>query len=119
MFSISKPFKVKSWRQSDCRRAPCSRLTLPLRVFAGLQVPHLTLPSTGIKALKKLVFSAVQKTFKIARVKDADFDAWNVHLNSVLVWAIREQHLHSCNSEDKEFNIKLDGRPLGGVFSFE
>ena len=40
-------------------------------------------------------------------------------LNSVLVWAIREQHLHSCNSEDKEFNIKLDGLPLGGVFSFE
>ena len=30
MFSISKPFKVKSWRQSDCRHAPCSRLTLPL-----------------------------------------------------------------------------------------
>ena len=77
------------------------------------------LTKNEIMALKKLVFSTVQKTFKIARVKDADFDAWNVHLNSVLVWAIREQHLHSCNSEDKEFNIKLDGRPLGGVFSFE
>ena len=47
------------------------------------------------------------------------FDAWNVHLNYVLVWAIREQRLYSYNSEDKEFNIKLDGRPLGGVFSFE
>ena len=79
----------------------------------------LLLTKNEIIALKKLVFSTVQKTFKIARVKDADFDAWNVHLNSVLVWAIREQHLHSCNSEDKEFNIKLDGRPLGGVFSFE
>ena len=57
MFSISKPFKVKSWRQSDCRRAPCSRLTLPLRVFAGLQVPHLTLPSTGIYFWKRYVAS--------------------------------------------------------------
>ena len=76
------------------------------------------LTKNEIKALKKLVFSTVQKTFKIARVKDADFDAWNVHLNSVLVWAIREQHLHSCNSEDKEFNIKLDGRPLGGMSKF-
>ena len=66
------------------------------------------LTKNEIMALKKLVFSTVQKTFKITRVKDADFDAWNV--------AIRE---HSCNSEDKEFNIKLDGRPLGGVFSFE
>ena len=57
MFSISKPFKVKSWRQSDCRHAPCSRLTLPLRVFAGLQVPHLTLPSTGIYFWKRYVVS--------------------------------------------------------------
>lgn len=30
------------------------------------------------------------------------------------MWAIREQRLHSCDTEDKEFNIKLDGRPLGG-----
>lgn len=78
----------------------------------------MLLTKNEIKALKKLVFSAVQKTFQIARVNSADFDAWNVHLYSVLIWAIREQHLHSCDSENKEFNIKLDGRPLGGVFSF-
>ena len=33
------------------------------------------LTKNEIMALKKLVFSTVQKTFKIARVKDADFDA--------------------------------------------
>ena len=48
----------------------------------------LRLTKNEIMALKKLVFSTVQKTFKIARVKDADFDAWNVHLNSVLVWQL-------------------------------
>ena len=36
------------------------------------------LTKNKIMALKKLVFSTVQKTFKITRVKDADFDAWNV-----------------------------------------
>ena len=36
------------------------------------------LTKNEIMALKKLVFSTVQKTFKITRVKDADFDAWNV-----------------------------------------
>ena len=37
-------------------------------------------------------------------------------LAAVLVWAIREQRLISSEAEDMEFNIKLDGRPLGGVF---
>lgn len=46
---------------------------------------------------------------------NADFDACDVDLNAVLVWAIREQRLFSCDTEDLEFNIKLDGRPLGGM----
>jgi len=59
----------------------------------------------------------VRKTLQIAKVGDADFDACDVDLYSVLVWAIREQHLHSHeDKQDKEFNIKLDGRPLGGLF---
>ena len=28
----------------------------------------------------------------------------------------REQRLHSCDLKETEFNIKLDGRPLGGVY---
>ena len=67
--------------------------------------------------MKKLVFSVVRKTLQIAKVGDADFDACDVDLYSVLVWAIREQRLHSHeDKQDKEFNIKLDGRPLGGLF---
>lgn len=59
----------------------------------------------------------VRKTLQIAKVGDADFDACDVDLYSVLVWAIREQCLHSDeDKQDKEFNIKLDGRPLGGLF---
>ena len=59
----------------------------------------------------------MRKTSQIAKVGDADFDACDVYLYSVLVWAIREQRLHSHeDKQDKEFNIKLDGRPLGGLF---
>ena len=76
------------------------------------------LTKNEIKALKKLVFSTVQKTFKIVKGQGCRFYALNVHLNSVLAWAIRKLHLHSCNSEDKEFNIEFNGCPLGGVFSF-
>ena len=76
------------------------------------------LSKNNIKAVKKLVFTVVRKTLKIAKVGEADFDACDVDLRSVLVWAIREQRLHSCDTEDKEFNIKLDGRPLGGVSYF-
>ena len=64
------------------------------------------------------MFTVVRKTLKIAKVGDADFDACDVDLRSVLVWAIREQRLHSCDTEDKEFNAKLDGRPLGGFYYF-
>lgn len=78
----------------------------------------MLLTKNEVKAVKKVVFSVVRKTLKIAKVGDADFDACDVDLSSVLVWAIREQRLHSCDPEDMEFNIKLDGRPLGGVFLF-
>ena len=59
----------------------------------------------------------VQKTLQLAKVGDADFDACDVDLYSLLAWAIREQRLHSHeDKQDKEFSIKLDGRPLEGLF---
>ena len=58
-----------------------------------------------IRAVKKLVLTVVRKTFKIVEVTDADFDACQVDHSSVLVWAIREQCLHSCDTEDMKFNI--------------
>lgn len=41
---------------------------------------------------------------------------YSVSLPMVLVWAIRESRLHQCAPEQMEFNLKLDGRPLGGQF---
>ena len=68
-----------------------------------------------IKAVKKLVFTDVRKTLKIDRINEAEFEACNADLHAVLVWALREQRLYSADSEELEFNIKLDGHPLGGL----
>ena len=51
----------------------------------------------------------VRKTLKFTKM-DTDFDACDVDLSGVLVWAIRKQHLFSSDTDDMEFNIKLDGR---------
>ena len=67
-----------------------------------------------IRAVKKLVFKVVRTTLSIKKM-DTDFHSCGVDLASVLVWAIREQRLYSADISDlMEFNIKLDGRSLGG-----
>ena len=75
----------------------------------------MLLTKNEIKAVKKLVFTVVRTTLQVSKVKDVVFDASGEDLQSVLVWAIREQQLHGCDKEEMEFNIKLDGRPLGGM----
>lgn len=73
----------------------------------------MLLTKNEIKAVKKLVFKVVRKTMVIQKLP-TDFQSRGVDLSSVLVWAIREQQLYS-DRDSLEFNIKLDGRPLGGV----
>ena len=75
----------------------------------------MLLTKNEIKAVKKLVSTVVRRTLKISKVKEVGFDACDVDLQSVLVWAIREQQLYGCDKKEMEFNIKLDGRPLGGM----
>lgn len=75
----------------------------------------MLLTKNEIKAVNKLVFTVIRKAFKIDKINEADFEAYSVDLHAVLVWAIREQRLHSADLEDMEFNIKLDGRPLEGL----
>lgn len=73
----------------------------------------MLLTKNEIKAVKKIVFTVVRRTLNIAKMKDVEFDACGIDLHSVLVWVIREERLFTCDNEDVEFNIKLDGRPLG------
>ena len=76
----------------------------------------MLLTKNEIKAVKKIVFTVVRRTLNIAKMKDVEFDACGIDLHSVLVWVIREERLFTCDNEDMEFNIKLDGRPLGSNY---
>lgn len=58
----------------------------------------------------------MRKTLKIGRINDAEFEACDVNLLTVLPWAICEQRLYSNDKVDMEFGIRLDGRPLGGEY---
>lgn len=48
---------------------------------------------------------------------ETDFLSCCVDLKSAVVWAVRDQCLLSEVPEVLEFNIKLDGRPLGGMYT--
>ena len=88
-------------------------------MFACLQHSSSTavlLTKNEIRAVKKLVFTVVRKTMSIQKMK-TDFHSCGVDLSLVLVWAIREQRLFSSDADTMEFNIKLDGRPLGGMLT--
>ena len=63
----------------------------------------------------KLVFKVVRKMLSIQKMP-TDFHSYGVDLVSVIVWAIWEQRLFSPDTDTVEFNIKLDGRPLGGKY---
>lgn len=73
----------------------------------------MLLTKNEIKAVKKLVFKVVRTTMSIQKM-NTDFHSCGVDLASVLVWAIREQRLWSSDTDTMEFNITLDGHPLGG-----
>lgn len=60
-----------------------------------------------------MVFQVIRRALKIQDL-DLDFASCGVDLSSVLTWAIREQRLYSSDKNMMEFNIKIDGRPLGG-----
>jgi len=73
----------------------------------------LLLSKNKIKAVRKVVFTVVKRTFGVKPLSDRLIGS-QVDLASVIVWIIREQRLHKVDKEVVELNIKLDGRPFWG-----
>ncbi|XP_031573731.1 uncharacterized protein LOC116307600 [Actinia tenebrosa] len=70
-----------------------------------------------VKAIKALIFKVVRQTLNVNKM-NTSFDACCVDLPTTLVWAIREHRLYASSDQSEiEFNIKIDGRPLGGNYS--
>ncbi|KAK3732232.1 hypothetical protein QZH41_020061 [Actinostola sp. cb2023] len=71
----------------------------------------LLLNKNQIKAMRRLIFEIVRKTIGLTRAPKP-LKGFQVDLESVLIWLIREQRLHGLDSSEMELNIKLDGRPF-------
>jgi len=74
----------------------------------------LLLTQSQVIAVRHMIFRIIKETMGIKRNPQASKEAYEVDLESVVVWAIREQRLHNQDGEELEFNLKLDGRSLGG-----
>jgi len=64
--------------------------------------------------MRRLIFEIVRKTIGLTRAPKP-LKGFQVDLESVLIWLIREQRLHGLDSSEMELNIKLDGRPFWGM----
>ena len=70
-----------------------------------------------VKAVRKVIFEAVKTTMKISPL--GNLIGYKVSLEASIIWAIRELRLHQQDNKGAlEFNIKLDGRPLFGMYIF-
>ena len=44
---------------------------------------------------------------------------YGISLKMALMWQIRQSRLHQATSEELEFNLKIDGRPLAGGYKIQ
>jgi hypothetical protein len=71
-----------------------------------------------MKALRTMEFGIVRKMMDIKEIPEDDIPGYQVGLDQIIVWNVRERRLHGCTNEVVEFHLKLDGRPLFGNFFF-
>ena len=68
------------------------------------------------------MFQNVQEIFEIRALQDPDNPGFQVALEPVVKWLIRELRLHGRLDDEVELCLKLDGRPFCGkkcsLFSF-
>lgn len=61
-----------------------------------------------------MVFEKVRCLFNITQIEDSDLPGYQVSLESVLTWIIRELRLHGQQEKEIDLSLKLDGRPFTG-----
>lgn len=77
----------------------------------------LLLTTNEIRAQKDLVFSVTRNIFQLEPL-DESIHVCSISLKMAVAWQIRQSRLHQATiSKMQEFNLKLDGRPLGGMYT--
>lgn len=67
-----------------------------------------------MKALRAMVFENVQKLMEIKPIQDPDIPGFQVALEPVVQWLVRELRLHGKLNNEIQLSLKLDGRPFFG-----
>lgn len=67
----------------------------------------------SIAALQKGQFDVTRSLIGIERLPP-EVPGFEVNLQKVIVWIIREMRLHGSLPDDLLFNLKIDGRPFFG-----
>ena len=67
-----------------------------------------------MKAVRSMVFRNVQEILEITALQDPDTPGFQVALEPVVKWLIRELRLHGQLDDKIELCLKLDGRPFCG-----
>lgn len=61
-----------------------------------------------------MVFQNVQDMLEIGPIQDPDIPGFQVALEPVVAWLVRELRLHGQLNDVIQLNLKLDGRPFYG-----
>lgn len=69
-----------------------------------------------MKAVRSVVFSNVKEILEITALQDPETPGFQVSLEPIVQWLIRELRLHDQLDENDvvELLLKLDGRPFAG-----
>ena len=78
----------------------------------------LLLTTNEIRAQQDLVFAVTRRTFQLEPLDEA-IRGYGISLKMALMWQIRQSRLHQATSEELEFNLKIDGRPLAGGYKIQ
>ena len=60
------------------------------------------------------MFENVQNMLEITPIQDPDIPGFQVALEPVVQWLVRELRLHGQLNDEIELSLKLDGRPFFG-----
>ena len=70
----------------------------------------------NIAALRKGIFDVTRGLVKLARLPP-EVPGFEVNIRNVIIWVIRELHLHGSSTDNILFNLKIDGCPFFGKYS--
>ena len=78
----------------------------------------LLLTVNEMRAQKELAFSVTRTTFKLEPLVE-ELRGYGISLKMALIWQIQQSRSHQRSlSGILEFNLKLDGRPLAGIYTY-